>query len=134
MLAQMLGKKDIADKIPGMAKDMATRWMQIADAGDHYALTFDNKNSWSQKYNLVWDKLLNLQLFPASVYIKKLLTISPNKMISACRSTAARPTPNQTGSCGRQRWPISRKIFEALLHRCKNLQNKHLRVSAKRLA
>ena len=68
MLAQMLGQKDTAAKYKIIAKDMAQRWQVMADAGDHYALTFDNKDSWSQKYNLVWDKLLGLELFSKQVY------------------------------------------------------------------
>lgn len=72
MLAEMLGKKDTAALYRTIAKDMAARWQTMADAGDHYALTFDNKATWSQKYNLVWDELLGLRLFAPTVKEKEI--------------------------------------------------------------
>jgi len=71
-LAEMLGYKSIARKYHAMALDMVGKWQKLGDAGDHYALTFNDKNTWSQKYNLVWDKIMQLDLFPASVYSKEI--------------------------------------------------------------
>ncbi|HJW17430.1 MAG TPA: DUF4965 domain-containing protein [Flavisolibacter sp.] len=71
MLASMLHDEATANTYNHMAKEMVGKWMQLADAGDHYALTFNDKNTWSQKYNMVWDKVLGLHLFPAEVYQKE---------------------------------------------------------------
>jgi hypothetical protein len=72
MLADMLGEHDTAAKYTALAKDMAVKWQQLADGGDHYALTYNDKSTWSQKYNLVWDKILGLNLFPQQVYDKEI--------------------------------------------------------------
>ena len=71
-LAEQLGKNDVAAKYMDQAKQMATQWVTMADDGDHYKLTFDQKGTWSQKYNLVWDKLLGFNLFPDDVRKKEL--------------------------------------------------------------
>ncbi len=67
-MAQMLGDQKTADEHLTLARDLAKKWMEIDREGNHYALTFDKQpGSWSQKYNIVWDKLLGTNVFPASI-------------------------------------------------------------------
>ena len=67
--AQMLDAAGIdgADTYRTLAKDMAARWEVEALDADHYKLAFDQPGTWSMKYNLVWDKLLKLDLFSEQV-------------------------------------------------------------------
>ncbi|QCR21165.1 glutaminase family protein [Pontibacter sp. SGAir0037] len=71
-LAGALGKGDVEKQYIALAKDMAQKWMPLAADGDHYTLAFEQKGTWSQKYNLVWDKILNLHIFPESVRKKEM--------------------------------------------------------------
>lgn len=66
-LAQMLGKEEIAQKYMSAAKEMAGKWQNMADAGDHYMLAFGRPDTWSQKYNMAWDDILDLNIFPDSI-------------------------------------------------------------------
>ena len=66
-LAELAGHKEDAALYRKTAEGMAKKWVEMAKDGDHFRLTFDKPGTWSQKYNLVWDKLLGLNLFPADI-------------------------------------------------------------------
>ncbi len=72
MLAEMLGEYEEADKHFKLAKEMAADWEVRANAGDHYALAFGKPDTWSLKYNLVWDKVWGTNLFSDEVYEKEI--------------------------------------------------------------
>jgi hypothetical protein len=71
-LAGMLGKTEVAEEYMQIAKEMATQWETMADDGDHYRLTFDRPGTWSQKYNIVWDKLLGFNIFEPKIIEKEI--------------------------------------------------------------
>lgn len=78
-LAQQLGHVHAARKYSAIAKQMAAQWQTMAVEGDHFKLAFDSPGTWSQLYNMVWDKLLGLDLFPDSVRARS-ITFYKTKM------------------------------------------------------
>jgi hypothetical protein len=66
-LAHLLKQENVAKEYDATAKDMAGKWIGMAQEGDHYKLAFNSPGTWSQKYNLVWDQVLDYNLFPTSV-------------------------------------------------------------------
>jgi hypothetical protein len=72
MLAGMTGHQTEAALYRKTAQEFARKWIELAAEGDHYRLAFDKPGTWSQKYNLVWDKLLGLNLFPAEIARKEI--------------------------------------------------------------
>ncbi|RZM24641.1 MAG: DUF4965 domain-containing protein, partial [Sphingomonas sp.] len=77
-LARLLGKKDEAARYRTLSRQMAVKWVAMAQDGDHTKLAFDRPGTWSQKYNLAWDKVLGRNVFPKALlrqevafYLKK---------------------------------------------------------------
>lgn len=81
-LAALKGDTDTYNTYMSRAKGMAMKWEETAREGKgkdlHYRLAFDRKNTWSQKYNMIWDKLWNINIFPnnamqteVNYYLKK---------------------------------------------------------------
>jgi hypothetical protein len=66
-LCALRGDSAGAESYLRLAREFAQRWVKEAADGDHTRLAFDKPGTWSQKYNLIWDRLLGLNLFPASV-------------------------------------------------------------------
>ena len=70
-LCRRRGDAAAAEHYMKVAKAGAKFWMKTANDGNHYRIAFDKPHTWSQKYNLVWNKLLDLDVFPPEVAAKE---------------------------------------------------------------
>ena len=70
-LAEMMGDQAEADTYRAKAKAMAASMEERANAGDHYALAYGRPDTWSLKYNMVWDKFFGSGLFSDEIYEKE---------------------------------------------------------------
>ena len=71
-LAGMAGDTATEKEYMDKARQMAAKWDVMANDGDHYRLTFDKPDTWSQKYNLVWDKLFGWNVFSPEIARKEI--------------------------------------------------------------
>ena len=71
-LCEMRGEKEKSAEYFKLAREFAARWIKEADDGEKFRLAFDRPGTWSQKYNLMWDRILGLELFPAEVARKEM--------------------------------------------------------------
>jgi hypothetical protein len=71
-LCAMHGETEKAKEFTALAKEFAARWVKEDDDGDHFRLAFDQPGTWSQKYNLIWDRVLGLNLFVEGVLRKEM--------------------------------------------------------------
>ncbi len=72
VICEMLGMKEKASFYRKKSEEMVKEWIKQAGEGDHTKLAFDRPGTWSQKYNIIWDKVLGLNLFPREVIEKEL--------------------------------------------------------------
>lgn len=80
-MAEMAGKSKEANYYTSKAREMADKWEKLAAEDGYFRLTlqgegtfttsrgetFDCQSSWSQKYNLVWDRLLGYDIFDEDI-------------------------------------------------------------------
>lgn len=65
ILLRMFGKNTDAEKYADIAKEMSAGWAERAYNGDgSFRLAFDKPDTFSMKYNIVWDKFWGTKLFP----------------------------------------------------------------------
>lgn len=66
-MASKIGYANVAEAKMALARELALQWKEMAFCGDHYCLAFGSPETWSQKYNLVWDRLLGLNIFSEDI-------------------------------------------------------------------
>jgi len=67
LLCGMRGDDEAKREHLEAARAMALQWQEMAREDDHYRLAFNAPDTWSMKYNLVWDELLGLNVFPKEI-------------------------------------------------------------------
>jgi len=66
-LCEMTGRTEEAKKYMQIARDYAATWQEKARDDGRTRLAYHLPGTWGMKHNLIWDRVLGLNLFPGSV-------------------------------------------------------------------
>jgi hypothetical protein len=72
VLLELNGQLEESREYRKKAEEMAASWEERAEADNHYMLAFGKPDSWSLKYNLIWDEFFGEPLFSKEVIQKEL--------------------------------------------------------------
>lgn len=68
-ILKLLGDREECQRYMDIAKGMASEWCKTAANEDGtYRLAYDQPNSFSMKYNAIWDKIWKTELFPTGTF------------------------------------------------------------------
>ena len=94
-LATAIGETEAASRFTAIAARFAASLIARARDGDATRLAFNQPGSWSMKYNMVWDRLLGLNLWPEAEHRRELAVYRAKVELYGCpldnRSTLTKP-------------------------------------------
>ena len=94
-LADAIGEQATAARFEAIARGFAASLLQRARDGDATRLAFNQAGTWSVKYNMVWDRLLGLGLWPEAERRREMAVYRSRVEIYGCpldtRSTLTKP-------------------------------------------
>ena len=66
-LCEMVGQPEQARKYLAIARDYAVKWQELSRGEGRTLLAYGQPDTWAMKHNLIWDRVLGLNLIPESV-------------------------------------------------------------------
>jgi hypothetical protein len=105
MRGDTAGAKNIAKSPKPMPRIGCSR-----GRGRSFRLAFDKPGTWSQKYNLVWDRILGLNVFPPEVAQKEIAHYKTVMQRYGVPLDSRTKLTKTDWSFGARRWPTTRPI------------------------
>jgi len=66
-LCEMLEKHDDAKKYLAIARDYIVKWQELSKGDGHTLLAYGKPDTWAMKHNMIWDRVLGLNIVPQSI-------------------------------------------------------------------